>query len=110
MRHGLATNLRTMWLVFDSGDHEIGQMTKLMSNDVQKPVLVIDYFFGKFNGRMMLVLDTGCAICVLSFGRLASPVSTASRGIQSLAPNKMHTTCKQMGRRVSICLINRTVL
>ena len=69
-------------LVFDTRDHEVGEVAKLVSEDVEEAFFVVDDFLGEFDGGVVFLRHSRlCCWRGAGFGRFAPPVGAAGGGV-----------------------------
>ena len=81
-------------LVFDAGDHKVGEVAEFMGEDVEEAFFVIDDFLREFDGGVVFLRHgRGGRWRGAGFGRFAPPVGAAGGGVECFAPNYADTTC-----------------
>ena len=81
-------------LVFDTRDHEVGEVAKLVSEDVEEAFFVVDDFLGEFDGGVVFLRHSRrCCWRGASLSRFAPPVGAAGGGVQCFAPDYADAAC-----------------
>lgn len=88
-----------MGIVFNTTDHEVRQMTKLMSKNIDQSLLVIDDFLSQFDAGEVSESLFHRPVWKLHSCGFSSPVCATGCGVQLLAPDDFHAP----SRRREVC-------